>query len=188
LRVYLSYPKQELLNQFLKETEHLTFNYQEIGFTQHQMPEGYAHDYYHISLGKGDLIWQKAKTALSSWQHFPFSFTKIYPETTPIKTDETVVVMIHILGLWWRNSTKIVYSINENNRFGFAYGTLTEHAEQGEEAFWIEMDKDEQVTYHIKAFSKPKFWMARLAYPLTRMYQRKFARASLTQMKNICGA
>ncbi|MCE7923585.1 MAG: DUF1990 family protein [Haliscomenobacteraceae bacterium CHB4] len=32
--------------------------------------------------------------------------------------------------------------------------------------------------YVIKAFSRPRFWMARLGYPLARWYQKKFVRDS----------
>lgn len=198
MRISIAYPGKIQLDDFLKSQQKTTFSYLKIGYTKLEImqtsktPEGYTEDYYFIKLGKGDLTWQKAKEALKHWKHFPASFTKIYPDTTKIVEGNIVLVMIKILGFWWRNPAKIVYTFDEAqtpktpNRFGFAYGTLQEHAEQGEEAFWISRDKDNIVTYHIHAISKPKFWAAKVAYPLTRMYQRKFAQESMQQMKNIC--
>lgn len=204
MRIYISYPSQTKLDNFLRTQQEAQFSYTEIGYTKMgiiqtpktpQTPQtpkmskthkGYTIDYHSTTLGKGEQIWQKAKEALQQWQHFPTSFTKIYPNTTRIEEGNIVAVMIYILGFWWRNPAKIVYTVDKPDRFGFAYGTLQKHAEQGEEAFWIDRDIDDHITYHLYAISKPKFWAAKLAYPITRKYQRKFALESMQQMKNIC--
>src|SRR5215469_5408596 len=68
-------------------------------------------------------------------------------------------------------------------RFGFAYGTLIEHAERGEERFTVEWNRsDDQVWYSILAFSVPNKPLAKLGYPLSRMLQRKFAEGSRAAM------
>ncbi len=197
MKIYFSYPSQAKLDQFLLDMQNAPFNYTEIGYTQsdcesaddtknrYQLLKGYSIDDYHLYLGEGTTVWEKAKTALTQWKHFPPSFTIVYSNTESIEEGIIVAVMIKILGVWWRNSAKIVYVIDKPDCFGFAYGTLTEHAEQGEEAFWISRDCEGKICYHIKAFSKPKFWAAKLAYPLTRRYQRKFAKESLLNMKNM---
>ena len=67
-------------------------------------------------------------------------------------------------------------------RFGFAYGTLRDHAERGEERFMIEWQgSDDSVWYDILAFSQPNL-LAKLGYPLTRRLQKRFARDSLAAM------
>ena len=192
MRIYISYPKQKKLDEFLSKQQKATFSYTEIACTKLEknqplkIPKGYVEDYNFINIGKGDQTWEKAKTTIQQWKHFPPSFTKIYPNTTKIEAGNIVVVMINILGLWCRNPAKIVYTFNKPNRFGFAYGTLQEHAEQGEEAFWISRNSNNQITYHLRAISKPKFWAAKLAYPLARKYQRKFALESMQNLKDIC--
>jgi len=200
LRIYISYPSKAKLDNFLRTQQEAQFSYTEIGYTKiktiqtnetSQAPKtfkGYIIDYHSSLIGKGDQVWEKAKEALRQWQHFPYSFTKIYPNTTKIEEGNIVAVMIYILGFWWRNPAKIVYTFDEPDRFGFAYGTLQEHAEKGEEAFWISRDKDNNIIYHLYAISKPKFWAAKLAYPITRKYQRKFALESMQQMKDICAS
>ena len=67
-------------------------------------------------------------------------------------------------------------------RFGFAYGTLAEHAESGEERFTVEWDDQDNVGYDILTFSRPRHPLARLGYPLSRSLQKKFARDSKAAM------
>ncbi len=51
-------------------------------------------------------------------------------------------------------------------RFGFAYGTLPDHAGSGEELFLIEWDRGEgSVWYDVLAFSRPGHILDRLGYP-----------------------
>jgi len=68
-------------------------------------------------------------------------------------------------------------------RFGFAYGTLEEHAESGEERFTVEWNRDEdKVWYDILAFSRPRQMLAKLGYPLSRLLQKRFAEGSKAAM------
>jgi uncharacterized protein (UPF0548 family) len=68
-------------------------------------------------------------------------------------------------------------------RRSFAYGTLPEHGERGEERFTVEWRReDDSVFYELYAFSRPNHLIARLGYPLARRLQRRFARDSLRAM------
>lgn len=67
-------------------------------------------------------------------------------------------------------------------RFGFAYGTLPAHVEEGEERFCIELHDDGTVWYDLRAFSRPRYWPVRLGKPLARRLQRRFARESQAAM------
>ena len=69
------------------------------------------------------------------------------------------------------------------HRFGFAYGTLPDHVESGEERFLIEWDQvGGAVWYDILAFSRPHHLLARLGYPYVRRVQRSFGKASASAM------
>lgn len=72
--------------------------------------------------------------------------------------------------------------IDEPARFGFAYGTLPRHVEQGEERFLVERVGDE-VFYDILAFSRPRHPSARLGYPLMRRWQKRFGHDSAAAMR-----
>jgi uncharacterized protein (UPF0548 family) len=63
--------------------------------------------------------------------------------------------------------------------YGFAYGTLPDHPERGEERFLIEWNTaDNTVWYDLLAVSRPSHWLARVGYPYARYEQAKFRRLS----------
>lgn len=168
---------------FIENEKKRSFSYPEIGQTRRDDPvPGYDNDFNFIELGRGDAVWKAAKEAIRHWKMFPGGWACIFPDDTPIREGEAVAMSAQVLGLWWLNSCRIVYIVDNENQFGFAYGTLPGHAECGEELFMVEKTADGSVRYVIKAFSKPRFWMARLGYPLARAHQRKFVRDSKRSM------
>ena len=183
MKAVLKYPSKSSLDVFLKEKKDSFFSYTELKGTQSEKVKGYDNDLNSIHIGQGEEVWQKAKTALKNWQQFPPPWTKIYDDQTPLAAGNVVAVLFQLFGIWWINPARIVYTIDEANRFGFAYGTLYGHVESGEECFWIDRDEEENIYYHIKAFSKPAFWGAKLAYPIARRYQRKFVQESMARME-----
>lgn len=143
----------------------------------------YDYDEHCILLGSGPDIFNKAKAGITQWRMFPEGWTRVYPTPAPIIEGQQVAVFFRLLGLWWWNSSEIVYTIDEEHRFGFAYGTLPGHVENGEERFLVEMDTDGKVWYSIKAFSRPAYRLVQLAYPFARSQQKRFVRNSMQQMK-----
>jgi uncharacterized protein (UPF0548 family) len=67
---------------------------------------------------------------------------------------------------------RVVYTISEADRQGFAYGTLPGHPEKGEEAFVVTITDGTDVHFRIRAFSRPATLPARLGGPLTRLAQQ----------------
>jgi uncharacterized protein (UPF0548 family) len=62
--------------------------------------------------------------------------------------------------------------------------TLWAHAESGEESFMVAIQRsDRLVTYDIRAVSRPRALVARLAYPFTRALQARFRKGSAAAMK-----
>jgi uncharacterized protein (UPF0548 family) len=95
--------------------------------------------------------------------------------------------VVRHVGFWSVNISRIVYLIDEESRYGFAYGTLPSHSEEGEERFFVEHDKTtDEVWYDLYAFSKPRHPLARIGYPISRHLQKRFARESLAAMKRAC--
>jgi uncharacterized protein (UPF0548 family) len=95
-------------------------------------------------------------------------------------------MVARVMGMYWLNACRIAYTLDGTGpcrRFGFAYGTLPDHAETGEERFCIEWLADGTVWYTIKAFSRPRHWLAKIGKPLARAYQRRFVRQSLRKMR-----
>ena len=97
-----------------------------------------------------------------------------------------MAVIAQLFGIWWLNACRILYVIDESGpitKFGFAYGTLPDHAASGEERFLIEWDHaDDVVWYDILAFSRSRHFLVRFGYPITRRVQKRFARDSTAAM------
>ncbi len=182
---FFSIPGQARIRQFLQRQASLSYSYQPVEGTKIAPVSGYDNDHNYLVLGKGISVWQAAKEALRNWQQFPLAWTAILPPKAPLQAGQVVAVLFRIWGLWWLNAARIVYVVDEPNRFGFAYGTLPAHMERGEECFWVELHDRGEVTYHIKAFSRPARWWVWLAYPVARWYQRRFVKQSIARMKTL---
>jgi uncharacterized protein (UPF0548 family) len=117
---------------------------------------------------------------------FNMPWIRLFWPNTPIQVGSDVAVLVHHFGFCSLNAARIVYVVDEDGpiaRFGLAYGTLTEHAERGEERFMVEWNRsDDQVWYSILAFSAPNKPLAKLGYPLSRMLQRRFGEGSKAAM------
>lgn len=181
--VRLFKPSRSKVAQFIAKEEPLAFSYPMVGATQTaSAPPNFDVDKNLFLLGDGSEAWEAAKLAIRQWVMFPAPWTQIAPEYAPIQTNQTIAMLARVMGMWWINSCRIVYLIDESNRFGFAYGTLPGHAERGEELFLVERDETGKVYYRLEAFSRPRHLLARLTYPLPRVFQRKFQRDSKAAM------
>jgi uncharacterized protein (UPF0548 family) len=183
---FLSKPDQEKIRQFLFAQGSKQFSYAHVGASRDCAPDGYNVDHNRIQLGKGAEVFERAKSAVRQWKMFDMPWIELCWPDTPIKTDATVAVLISHLGFWSLNACRIVYEIDDHGdceRFGFAYGTLPEHGERGEERFSVEFHAvDQSVWYDLYAFSRPGP-AACLAYPFTRALQKRFARDSKEAMQ-----
>ena len=176
-------PSDAIVSAFLAREAQLPFSYPQAGCSRDgRAPVGFTVDHNRVRLGVGEGVFRAARDALRAWRMFPSQWTEILPHHAPINEGQVVGVLVRSLGIWWTSSARIVYVIAETRRFCFAYGTLPGHVESGEERFSIEWLDDGSVWYDLRAFSRPRMWAARMAYPLTRGLQRRFARESTAAM------
>ena len=103
----------------------LPFTYAEVGATNTTPPSGYNVDHNRIQLGTGEATYRSAVDALKNWRHFDLGWVTIVPRGVPIEVGATVAVKARAFGTWSLNASRVVYTIDEERRFGFAYGTLT---------------------------------------------------------------
>lgn len=179
-------PPSEKIIPFLQKQAVLPYTYTPIKQTaQEKVVSNFDNDQLKLIIGQGEEAFQKAKIAIQNWQMFPVSWTLILPKNAPIRENTTIAMNARFAGLWWRNACRIVYVIDEPQRYGFAYGTLPGHVESGEELFLVSKDAIGNVWYEIKAFSTPRHWIAKLGYPLVRLLQARFRRDSAQQMKDL---
>ncbi|NEP19849.1 MAG: DUF1990 domain-containing protein [Leptolyngbya sp. SIO4C1] len=122
--------------------------------------------------------------AIQAWVPFRVPWLHFYAQG-PLSAGILVAIVVRRVGLWWVNLNRVVYTIDEPHRFGFAYGTLGLHALSGEELFLVERSPQSgEVTYRILAFSRPRHLLTRLGYPLTRAAQRRFGVDSSQAMQS----
>jgi uncharacterized protein (UPF0548 family) len=182
----LKKPSPEAIRQFLTVQSKLDLTYAAVGATATTPPAEYVVDHTRVKIGEGEEVFMAAKAALENWKQFNLGWLEAWSSETPIQTGNVVAVLARTIGLWWLNACRIVYVVNEAGpitKYGFAYGTLPEHAGSGEERFLIEWDRaDDSVWYDILAFSRPQHFLVRLGYPMARRMQKQFGRDSVAAM------
>jgi len=183
---FLPEPSVETIASFIDAQREQPFSYQAVGATNGDAPAGFVVDHNRIQLGTGAAVYNQAKEALSTWKQFDLGWVSIVPEGVPVKVGATVAVKARAFGTWSLSAARVVYVIDETGpteRFGFAYGTLPDHVEMGEERFKVEWDlKDDAVWYDILGFSRPNHPLVKMAAPLGRKLQKQFARESMMRM------
>jgi uncharacterized protein (UPF0548 family) len=182
----LTAPSEEEIRRFTSKQKDSGFSYPEVGASATSVPTGYNIDHNRAQLGIGETTWRRAVRAIRAWQMFNMPWVSLCWRSAPIQVGTDVAVSIRHFGFYSLNACRIVYVIDEEDptkQFGFAYGTLAEHAESGEERFTVEWNRDEDtVWYDILAFSRPREMLARLGYPLSRLLQKRFAEDSKAAM------
>ena len=182
----LSKPSQESIAAFISRQKQQPLAYAEVGSSRHDAPNGYTVDHNRIRLGEGAAAFERAKDAIRQWKMFDLSWLQLCWPNTPIEVGQTVAVLVSPFGFWSLNPCRIVYVVDQDSKakkFGFAYGTLAEHQEIGEERFMVEYHPaDESVWYEIYAFSRPRL-LPRVAYPYARSLQKRFAKDSMASMQ-----
>ena len=177
-------PTDAQIQEFLRTREQDSFSYPEVGATCDSPPSGYNIDHNQMAIGHGMSDFERAKNAIRQWKMFDVPGLQLCYPDTPIEAGRTVAPLAQHLGFYSLNACRIVYVIDEPTRFGFAYGTLTEHAEIGEERFTVEFHPEsDEVWYDIFAFSRPGHLLVKLGYPYGRYKQKQFAVGSKEAMR-----
>jgi uncharacterized protein (UPF0548 family) len=171
-------PGERRIREVLASQEGVGFSYPAVGATRTQAPERYRVNREYFALGSGPGAFERARQAVRQWKMFEMDWLELCWPSAPIASGSTVAILAHHLGFWSLHVARIVYVIDEPRKYGFAYGTLAEHAESGEEWFGVEQREDNSVWYEVLAFSREKHALAKIGYPFTRSLQRKFRRDS----------
>ncbi|HKX00553.1 MAG TPA: DUF1990 domain-containing protein [Bryobacteraceae bacterium] len=176
------------MRSILESQKQLRLTYPEVGATSGALPSGYGTHHDQFPLGQGAAAFELARQAVREWKMFDIGWLRIQPPEQPIAAGGVVGVVVQHFGFWSLNVSRIVYVIDEPRRYGFAYGTLPEYAETGEERFQVELKEDGAVWYDILAFSRERHLLAKIGTPLSRALQAKFRRDSGTAMRRAVAA
>jgi uncharacterized protein (UPF0548 family) len=176
-----------------------SYSYAPTGGTRDFAPlrHGWDTDRHRVLLGRGEEVFQRAKQAIDGWRMFPAEITTVFGRREPHEgLTVAVLYRARLLPLYLLMPARIVYVIDETvprgsrgvARYGFAYGTLPDHPECGEERFLVEWDRnDDGVYYDLLAVSRPQHWLVRLGYFYARHQQARFRELSGEAMQEAVG-
>ncbi len=181
----LQRPPLKTIERFLRASRDLPLSYGPPGITRDNA-SGHRFDEVLAAVGHGTADFTRARAALLAWKQFDMGWIETYPRHAPVEVGTVVGVLIRHLGFWSLNGCRVLYCIGGpgENRFGFAYGTLPNHAESGEELFEVFIDADTgDVMYRIRATSWPQAALALIGHPIARALQARFRVHSIEAMK-----
>ncbi len=181
-----SEPSDAQIEGFLAEQQDLPFSYREVGASKGTIPSGYPINHYQVRLGKGEKTFSRSQNAIQNWTMYRLDWTRLYPPGAPIVAGKVVCVVVNHGFCWSLNPCRIIYTLEEKGtveRFGFAFGTLPGHSEEGEERFVVEWHHaDDSVWYELLSFARPHHFLAKLGFPFVRLFQQKFGKDSQSAM------
>ena len=182
--ISLREPDADRVSALFRAHSDSPFSYPDVGATRGEFPSGYTPIRRAAVLGHGEAVFGAAKRVLLDWGPFRIPWIRAFPQAAP-ERGVLLLVVVRLAGLWWKNISRVIYTVDEPHVFGFAYGTLQLHAETGEELFLVELSPSTgEVTYKIQAFARPRHPLARLASPLARATQRRFGTDSIAAMQS----
>jgi uncharacterized protein (UPF0548 family) len=160
--------------RLLDQRHGVDLTYADIGATlRGTPPAGYRSEQFETSLGRGTDVFERAVRGLQSWQAHRLVGMRVFPERSVIAADATVALTIGMSWLCLAAPCRIIGVIDEPDRWGFAYGTLLGHPEEGEEAFIVTRAEDGDVRFEVVVFSRPGDRLVRLSGPIGPWLQRR---------------
>lgn len=155
-----------------------SFSYPDVGATRSpdDLPVGYVHLRHRTRIGHGRDVFEAAGAAVTTWRMHRASGARVHADAVRAAPGVRLKVAIGAGPLEFGVPCEVVWTAYEEQRIGFAYGTLTGHPECGEESFVVDLRPDGSVWFTVTAFSRPARWYTRMAGPLVPVLQRWYAR------------
>jgi uncharacterized protein (UPF0548 family) len=179
-------PSAAVIGRFLERSEGLPLSYGPIGLVR-DTPRDRRFDEQVVVIGHGHADFERARRALFAWKQFDIGWVEVFPKPPSIETGTVVAVLIRHLGFWSLNGGRVLYQVGDVvglTSFGFAYGTLTNHAEGGEELFEVFLEPHSgDVMFRIRAVSWPQTALTYIGQPIVRILQARFRRDSAAALK-----
>jgi uncharacterized protein (UPF0548 family) len=147
--------------------------YPEVGATDGDLPAGYRHVVRRAALGSGRDVFEGCATALMTWGVHRASGIDVRASHSPAQIGTVVSQRLGLGPLGIVAPCKVVYVVDDEDRRGFAYGTLPGHPESGEESFLVSHLDDGSVTFDLRSFSRPANVISRVGQPVSHWVQDK---------------
>ncbi|ARP72436.1 DUF1990 domain-containing protein [Streptomyces pluripotens] len=162
------------------------FTYEPVGATRDELafcPPGFHPMLVRTRIGEGQEVFRRAAEAVLTWEMHRALGVGIDADAD--RAAPGVDVTVTLAGLI-KAPCRIVWTVEESRRAGWAYGTLRGHPECGEEAFIVDRTGDGTVWLTTAAFSRGQKWYAKAGGPATRGLQHAYARRCGTVLRKLC--
>jgi len=176
-------PSTRMVNACLADARRQALTYEPVGLSL-APSTGYRADDASAILGVGDEVFGRARVAFEQWRQFDLGWADVFPKGALIAEGTVVAVQARTLGMWSLNACRIVSTCDTAYEFSFAYGTLPNHAESGEETFRLLLDPlSAEVRYEIRAVSRARALLTKIGGPVARLFQARFREHSIAAMR-----
>jgi uncharacterized protein (UPF0548 family) len=182
--ITLRAPTADQLAAFLASQRDAALSYPEVGATRSgTLPVGYEVDWKIEQVGRN---WEAARRALAGWEIHEAAGVRVVPSESA--REGLTVALVVKAGAYMTSACRVVYTIDEPERFGFAYGTLADHPVAGEEQFLLSLGPEGAVSFSLLAFSRPQSLLFRMASPIARRKQLALGNAYIAAMRDLAAA
>ncbi|MFE5817073.1 DUF1990 family protein [Streptomyces sp. NPDC056479] len=163
----------------------MSFTYDDVGATRENgfCPPGFHPLHVRTRIGEGEDVFRRAAEAVMTWEMHRELGVGI--DASSERAAPEVDVTVTLAGLI-KAPCRVVWTVEEYRRIGWAYGTLPGHPECGEEAFLVERTGDGTVWLTIRAFSRAAKWYTRAGGAATRGLQQAYARRCGASLRQLC--
>lgn len=182
-------PDDRSVRRALERAAGRPLTYPSPGMTRAPAPPGWPVSHIRVPLGRGPEPWRLAVAGLDRWDQYRTGWTSVHPPEPAVAPGTPLAVVGRHYGLWSVNCCRVVYgpdpAQSAEGTHAYAIGTLDVHAETGEERFAVERMADETVWFAVTTYARPHHPLARLAPPLVRRVQHRFARDAAAAMRRM---
>jgi uncharacterized protein (UPF0548 family) len=160
-----------------------SLTYEPVGMTAlATAPPGYRLDSTSCLLGRGDHVFEAAADTIRQWQVQKGAGIVVLADGPP-RVGQVVAMSAPLPIGYIDLACRVVDVVDSGERFGFAYGTLSVHPQQGEESFTVSRQSNDDITFEIVAVSRPRNPVARAFSPIARRLQHAATARYLDAMK-----
>lgn len=138
-------------------------------------PSGYRHSEQCVRVGKGRQAFELAADAVMTWRVHRGAGLDVLASSDRAETDAVAVVRLALGPIRIAGPNRVVGVLDLPDRKGFAYGTLDGHPERGEQAFIVDIDDSEVVTFTVRSFTRRASLLALVGGPLNARIQDRIA-------------
>jgi uncharacterized protein (UPF0548 family) len=152
-------------------------------------PAGFRANSYSRVVGRGRAHWARAARALETADALDLPWARFWRGGKGGRwaAGDPVVVGARVVlpGLWVANVNRVVSFSRGARRVSVTWGTTPRHMLHGEEVVAVERQRNGDVLFSLRSYSRPNSLVAWLTYPYVVYLQRKFARSVAWRLEQI---